>query len=212
MAPTRETERCWRRRAAGRQGDRDRRLRAAALRPGRRWMRELGQRVGAHGLRRSCASATSTNARARARPPRPPQRLPPEKNERARLHTATTARSPRASSAASRLARAPGTSPSRRRCSSRATTTSRGAQRAPRASSARTVSSATTSTTPVTVAVGDRIICRRNDRCADVDNGTRGTVGASTRPRRACSSRPTPAPCARSPPPTSPSTSSTPTA
>lgn len=29
---------------------------------------------------------------------------------------------------------------------------------------------------PVTVAVGDRIICRRNDRFADVDNGTRGTV------------------------------------
>src|SRR4051812_5998515 len=29
---------------------------------------------------------------------------------------------------------------------------------------------------PVTVAVGERIICRRNDRFADVDNGTRGTV------------------------------------
>jgi conjugative relaxase-like TrwC/TraI family protein len=29
---------------------------------------------------------------------------------------------------------------------------------------------------PVTLAVGDRIICRRNDRFADVDNGTRGTV------------------------------------
>ncbi len=29
---------------------------------------------------------------------------------------------------------------------------------------------------PVTVAVGDRIICRRNDRFADVDNGTRGMV------------------------------------
>jgi ATP-dependent exoDNAse (exonuclease V) alpha subunit len=29
---------------------------------------------------------------------------------------------------------------------------------------------------PVTVAVGDRVICRRNDRFADVDNGTRGTV------------------------------------
>src|SRR4051794_2308245 len=29
---------------------------------------------------------------------------------------------------------------------------------------------------PVTVAAGDRIICRRNDRFADVDNGTRGTV------------------------------------
>jgi hypothetical protein len=28
----------------------------------------------------------------------------------------------------------------------------------------------------VTVAVGDRVICRRNDRFADVDNGTRGTV------------------------------------
>jgi len=29
---------------------------------------------------------------------------------------------------------------------------------------------------PVTVAVGDRVICRRNDRDLDVDNGTRGTV------------------------------------
>ena len=29
---------------------------------------------------------------------------------------------------------------------------------------------------PVSVAVGDRVICRRNDRFADVDNGTRGTV------------------------------------
>jgi hypothetical protein len=29
---------------------------------------------------------------------------------------------------------------------------------------------------PVTVAAGDRIICRRNDRFADVDNGTRATV------------------------------------
>jgi conjugative relaxase-like TrwC/TraI family protein len=29
---------------------------------------------------------------------------------------------------------------------------------------------------PATVAVGDRIICRRNDRFADVDNGTRATV------------------------------------
>jgi conjugative relaxase-like TrwC/TraI family protein len=29
---------------------------------------------------------------------------------------------------------------------------------------------------PVTVAVGERVICRRNDRFADVDNGTRGTV------------------------------------
>jgi hypothetical protein len=31
---------------------------------------------------------------------------------------------------------------------------------------------------PVTVAVGDRVICRRNDREVDVDNGTRGTVRA----------------------------------
>jgi hypothetical protein len=31
---------------------------------------------------------------------------------------------------------------------------------------------------PVTVAVGDRVICRRNDRDVDVDNGTRGTVRA----------------------------------
>jgi hypothetical protein len=29
---------------------------------------------------------------------------------------------------------------------------------------------------PVTVAVGDRVICRRNDRFADVDNGTRATI------------------------------------
>ena len=35
---------------------------------------------------------------------------------------------------------------------------------------------------PVTVAVGERIICRRNDRFADVDNGTRGTV-LETRPQ-----------------------------
>jgi ATP-dependent exoDNAse (exonuclease V) alpha subunit len=28
----------------------------------------------------------------------------------------------------------------------------------------------------VTIAVGDRVICRRNDRGVDVDNGTRGTV------------------------------------
>jgi conjugative relaxase-like TrwC/TraI family protein len=34
---------------------------------------------------------------------------------------------------------------------------------------------------PVTVAVGDRIICRRNDRYADVDNGTRGTLRATHR-------------------------------
>jgi conjugative relaxase-like TrwC/TraI family protein len=34
---------------------------------------------------------------------------------------------------------------------------------------------------PVTVAAGDRVICRRNDRFADVDNGTRGTV-LQTRP------------------------------
>src|SRR5215216_1144003 len=34
----------------------------------------------------------------------------------------------------------------------------------------------------VTVAVGDRVICRRNDRFADVDNGTRGTV-LETRPQ-----------------------------
>ena len=32
---------------------------------------------------------------------------------------------------------------------------------------------------PVTVAVGDRVICRRNDREVDVDNGTRGTVRAA---------------------------------
>lgn len=32
---------------------------------------------------------------------------------------------------------------------------------------------------PVNVAVGDRIICRRNDRDADVDNGTKGTVRAA---------------------------------
>jgi conjugative relaxase-like TrwC/TraI family protein len=31
---------------------------------------------------------------------------------------------------------------------------------------------------PITVAVGDRVICRRNDREVDVDNGTRGTVRA----------------------------------
>lgn len=30
----------------------------------------------------------------------------------------------------------------------------------------------------VQVAVGDRVICRRNDRLVDVDNGTRGTVRA----------------------------------
>jgi hypothetical protein len=29
---------------------------------------------------------------------------------------------------------------------------------------------------PVTVAIGDRVICRRNDRDVDVDNGMRGTV------------------------------------
>lgn len=29
---------------------------------------------------------------------------------------------------------------------------------------------------PVTVAVGERIICRRNDRFGDVDNGARGTA------------------------------------
>jgi hypothetical protein len=29
---------------------------------------------------------------------------------------------------------------------------------------------------PVTVAVGDRVICRSNERDLDVDNGTRGTV------------------------------------
>lgn len=34
----------------------------------------------------------------------------------------------------------------------------------------------------VTVAAGDRIICRRNDRFADVDNGTRGTI-LETRPQ-----------------------------
>ena len=34
---------------------------------------------------------------------------------------------------------------------------------------------------PVTVAVGDRVICRRNDRETDVDNGTRGTVRAAHR-------------------------------
>jgi conjugative relaxase-like TrwC/TraI family protein len=34
---------------------------------------------------------------------------------------------------------------------------------------------------PVTVAVGDRVICRRNDREVDVDNGTRGTVRAVQR-------------------------------
>jgi hypothetical protein len=33
------------------------------------------------------------------------------------------------------------------------------------------------------VAVGDRVICRRNDRFADVDNGTRGTVRATHRDR-----------------------------
>ncbi|MEY2513134.1 MAG: hypothetical protein QOJ89_492 [bacterium] len=32
---------------------------------------------------------------------------------------------------------------------------------------------------PVVVAVGDRVICRRNDRRVDVDNGTRGTVRAT---------------------------------
>jgi conjugative relaxase-like TrwC/TraI family protein len=31
---------------------------------------------------------------------------------------------------------------------------------------------------PITVAVGDRVICRRNDQVVDVDNGTRGTVRA----------------------------------
>ncbi len=31
---------------------------------------------------------------------------------------------------------------------------------------------------PVQIAVGDRVICRRNDRHVDVDNGTRGTVRA----------------------------------
>jgi hypothetical protein len=31
---------------------------------------------------------------------------------------------------------------------------------------------------PVQIAVGDRVICRRNDRTVDVDNGTRGTVRA----------------------------------
>jgi hypothetical protein len=30
----------------------------------------------------------------------------------------------------------------------------------------------------VGVAVGDRVICRRNDQAVDVDNGTRGTVRA----------------------------------
>jgi len=29
---------------------------------------------------------------------------------------------------------------------------------------------------PITLAVGDRVICRNNDRDLDVDNGTRGTV------------------------------------
>jgi hypothetical protein len=29
--------------------------------------------------------------------------------------------------------------------------------------------------------VGDRVICRRNDREVDVDNGTRGTVRAAQR-------------------------------
>ena len=36
---------------------------------------------------------------------------------------------------------------------------------------------------PVAVTVGDRIICRRNDRFADVDNGTRATVRATHRDR-----------------------------
>ena len=35
----------------------------------------------------------------------------------------------------------------------------------------------------VTVAVGDRVICRRNDLAVDVDNGTRGTVRAVDRER-----------------------------
>lgn len=33
---------------------------------------------------------------------------------------------------------------------------------------------------PLTVSTGDRVICRRNDRLIDVDNGTRGTVRAAS--------------------------------
>jgi hypothetical protein len=35
----------------------------------------------------------------------------------------------------------------------------------------------------VTIAVGDRVICRRNDTDVDVDNGTRGTVRATHKDR-----------------------------
>ena len=62
---------------------------------------------------------------------------------------------------------------------------------------------------PVEVAVGDRVICRRNDRLIDVDNGTRGTVRHLDEDRVVIETDA--ASCASCPPATSPSTSSTPT-
>ena len=63
---------------------------------------------------------------------------------------------------------------------------------------------------PVTVAIGDRIICRRNGRFADVDNGTRGTV-LQTRAQGLLIETDA-GPLRTLPAPTSPSMSSTPTA
>jgi ATP-dependent exoDNAse (exonuclease V) alpha subunit len=62
---------------------------------------------------------------------------------------------------------------------------------------------------PLTVAVGDRVICRRSDRLLDVDNGTRGTIRHVDADRVVIETDATsPANC---PPRMSPSTSSTPT-
>ena len=63
----------------------------------------------------------------------------------------------------------------------------------------------------VAIAVGDRVICRRNDSAVDVDNGTRGTVRATHPDRIVLETDAGTVPrAARAT--TSPSTSSTPTA
>lgn len=61
------------------------------------------------------------------------------------------------------------------------------------------------------VAVGDRVIARRNDRALDVDNGTAAPSAPSTSTRRRSPSRPTPESSANCRRTTSPRTSNTPT-
>ena len=169
------------RRGGRREGDRDRRPRPARLRPGRRLAaRRSADRLGANRLTRGAAPARPRRTARARRAPRPPaRRLPAMGTARRPDHGSTTRHAePRALADWQAAVAVHGVRDAvliardnelRDRLNQHA--------RAHRRDHGQL--GADVAYGPVTLAVGDRVICRRNDRAADVDNGTRGTVRAT---------------------------------